>query len=155
MKQKSKFLLLLLLGGTVQAQEVVSTQGESYETTSAMLDYTIGEPVIFTGTDGVTTLTQGFHQSNWNLASTFTLDENTEINVYPNPVNDHLTIENSDFEGNSYVVYDGQGKMVHHGELKEEETTLEATKWAPGTYNLVIHSKDQAKLKSFKLVKNQ
>ena len=36
----------------VSAQEVVSTQGDSYSNASANIDFTIGEVIIDTGTDG-------------------------------------------------------------------------------------------------------
>ena len=52
---------------TVSAQEVVSTQGDSYSNGSGSIDFTIGEVIINTGTDGSNDLTQGFHQTNWNF----------------------------------------------------------------------------------------
>ena len=52
---------------SVSAQEVVSTQGDSYSNASGSIDFTIGEVIIDTGTDGTNDLTQGFHQTNWNF----------------------------------------------------------------------------------------
>ena len=52
------FHYLLLL--SVSAQEVVSTQGDSYSNASGSIDFTIGEVIITTGTDGTNDLTQGF-----------------------------------------------------------------------------------------------
>jgi hypothetical protein len=46
------------------SQEVVSAQGDSYSNTSGSIDFTIGEVVINTGTDGNNDITQGFHQTN-------------------------------------------------------------------------------------------
>ena len=61
------FLATLLAAGSVSAKEVVSTQGDSYSNASANIDFTLGEVIIDTGTDGTNDLTQGFHQSNWNF----------------------------------------------------------------------------------------
>ena len=63
---------LLLLGAIALSlnslgQEVVSTQGDSYTNASGSIDFTIGEVVINTVTDGTNDLTQGFHQTNWNF----------------------------------------------------------------------------------------
>jgi hypothetical protein len=49
------------------AQEVFSSQGEAYSNANGSIDFTIGEVVINTGTDGTNDLTQGFHQTNWNF----------------------------------------------------------------------------------------
>jgi hypothetical protein len=55
-------LFLLLTTWSITAQEVVSMQGNSYTNASISIDFTIGESVITTETDGIVTLTQGFHQ---------------------------------------------------------------------------------------------
>jgi hypothetical protein len=44
------------------AQEVVSSSGSSYTTANLKLDFTIGEVVIFTGSNSSTIVNQGFHQ---------------------------------------------------------------------------------------------
>ena len=51
-----------LLMSNLISQEVIATQGNSSSNSSAILDYTIGEVVIITGTDGKNDVTQGFHQ---------------------------------------------------------------------------------------------
>ena len=67
MKKNTLVLFSLLATGTVSAQEVVATQGGSYSNTSASIDFTIGEVIIATETDGTNDITQGFHQTNWNF----------------------------------------------------------------------------------------
>ena len=65
---KNIFVLSLLLTTlSAIAQEVVVTQGDSYSNASANIDFSIGEVIINTGTDGTNDLTQGFHQTNWNF----------------------------------------------------------------------------------------
>ena len=48
-------------------QEIVSAQGDFYTNASGSIDFTIGEVVINTGTDGTNYLPQVFHQMNWNF----------------------------------------------------------------------------------------
>ena len=67
MKKKTLLVFSLLTTFASTAQEVVSTQGDSYSNTSGSIDFTVGEVVINTGTDGTNDLTQGFHQTNWNF----------------------------------------------------------------------------------------
>ncbi|MDB4769189.1 hypothetical protein OAG16_03825 [Saprospiraceae bacterium] len=49
-------LFSLLATGTVSAQEVVSSQGDSYSNGSGSIDFTLGEVVIATGTNGTKNL---------------------------------------------------------------------------------------------------
>jgi hypothetical protein len=67
MKRTTFVLFLLLSTLAVSAQEVVVTQGDSYSNASGNIDFTIGEVIINTETDGNNDLTQGFHQTNWNF----------------------------------------------------------------------------------------
>jgi hypothetical protein len=64
MIKSTLFFFSLLTTISVTAQEVVSTQGDSYSNSSGSIDFTIGEVIINTGTDGTNDLTQGFHQTN-------------------------------------------------------------------------------------------
>ena len=61
MKKHTLVLFSLFVAISVSAQEVVATQGDSYSNASANIDFTIGEVIIDTGTDGTNDLTQGFH----------------------------------------------------------------------------------------------
>ena len=49
------------------AQEVVSSQGETYSNANGSIDFTVGEVIINTGSSGTNDLTQGFHQTNWDF----------------------------------------------------------------------------------------
>ena len=88
MKKKTIMLLSLLLTTFVYGQEVVSTQGESYYGASGSIHFTIGEPVIQTETNGTHTITQGFHQTNWNFAGMEDHAPGYEASVFPNPTSD-------------------------------------------------------------------
>lgn len=61
--KKQAMLFSLLTTLTVSAQEVVSIQGEANSNASGSTDFTIGEVIIETGTDGTNDLTQGCHQT--------------------------------------------------------------------------------------------
>jgi hypothetical protein len=152
MKKITLVLFSLLAAGIVLAQEVVSTQGDSYSIASASIDFTIGEVVINTGTDGTNDLTQGFHQTNWNFLGVEDFAPNYEAIIYPNPTEDVLNIRTSTFENVRYTLYDAQGKLVMQNILSAEQTPIQVSQLAPGSYSLTLNNETQ-NLKTFKLIK--
>lgn len=148
------FIFSLLASLSVSAQEVVATQGDSYSNASANIDFTIGEVIIATGTDGTNDLTQGFHQTNWNFLGVEDFAPNYEATIFPNPTEDVLNIRTSMFENVTYTLYDTQGKLVMQDILSAEETPVQVSQLAPGIYSLTLNNETQ-NLKTFKLIKHQ
>ena len=134
-------------------QDVVSTQGDSYTNASGSIDFTIGEVVINTVTDGTNDLTQGFHQTNWNFLGVEDFAPNYEAIIFPNPTEDVLKIRTSTFENVTYTLYDAQGKLVMQDKLSAEQTPIQVSQLAPGAYSLTLN-KETHNLKTFKLVKS-
>ena len=135
-------------------QEVVSTQGDSYTNASGSIDFTIGEVVINTVTDGTNDLTQGFHQTNWNFLGVEDFAPNYEAIIFPNPTEDVLNIRTSAFENVTYTLYDAQGKLVMQDKLSAEQTPIQVSQLAPGSYSITLNNETQI-LKTFKLIKQQ
>ena len=152
MKRNTLVLFSLFATLTVSAQEVVATQGDSYSNASANIDFTIGEVIIDTGTDGTIDLTQGFHQTNWNFIGVEDHAPNYEAIIYPNPTEDVLNIRTSLFENVTYTLYDAQGKLVLQDVLSAEQTPIQVSQLAAGSYSLTLNNETQ-NLKTFKLVK--
>ena len=152
MKKQTLLMFSLFATLSTSAQEVVSTQGDSYSNASAKIDFTIGEVVINTGTDGTNDLTQGFHQTNWNFLGVENHAPNYEAIIFPNPTLDVLNIRTSKFENVTYTLYDAQGKLVMHDILSAEQTPIQVSQLAPGSYSLTLNNETQ-NLKTFKLVK--
>lgn len=146
------FSLLTTL--SVSAQEVVATQGDSYSTASGSIDFTIGEVIISTGTDGTNDITQGFHQTNWNFVGLEDHSPNFEVTVFPNPTSEVLNIKTTAFENVTYTMYDAQGKLILQDKLFTEQTPIQVIDLAPGVYTLTLKS-DTQNLKTFKLIKQQ
>ena len=152
MKKQTLLMFSLFATLSTSAQDVVSTQGDSYSNASAKIDFTIGEVVINTGTDGTNDLTQGFHQTNWNFLGVENHAPNYEAIIFPNPTLDVLNIRTSKFENVTYTLYDAQGKLVMHDILSAEQTPIQVSQLAPGSYSLTLNNETQ-NLKTFKLVK--
>jgi hypothetical protein len=150
--------LLLLLGALALStitygQEVISTQGDLYTNASGSIDFTIGEVVINTATDGTNDLTQGFHQTNWNFLGVEDHAPDYEATIFPNPTEDVLNIKTSSFENVTYTLYDANGKLVLQDVLSGEQTPIQVSQLAPGSYSLTLNNKTQ-NLKTFKLIKH-
>ena len=153
MKKNALLLLTLITTLSVSAQEVVSTQGDSYSNANGSIDFTIGEVVINTGTDGTNDLTQGFHQTNWNFVGLENHNPDYQAIIFPNPTEDVLNIKTSMFENVTYTLYDGLGKLVMHDILSAEQTPIQVSQLAPGSYSLTLNNETQ-NLKTFKLIKH-
>ena len=149
-----KLITLLALSSALQitAQEVIATQGDSYSNTNANIDFTIGEVIIDTGSDGNNYITQGFHQSNWNFTGLEDYAPNYEVSIFPNPTSEILNIRTSVFENVTYTLYDAQGKLIIQNILSTEQTPIQVGQLTTGKYSLILSSKNQ-KLKTFKLIK--
>ena len=152
MIKNALLLFVLLTSLSVTAQEVIATQGDSYSNTSGSIDFTVGEVVINTGTDGSNSITQGFHQSNWKFVGVEDHAPNYEVSIFPNPTAEVLNIKTSKFENVKYTLYDTQGKLVLQDKLSAEQTTIQVTKIAAGSYSLVLNTGKQI-LKTYRLIK--
>jgi hypothetical protein len=154
MKKKIVPIGLYLLGVSVSAQEVVSTQGESYSNGGYTIDFTIGELVTETVSNGTNDLTQGFHQTNWRFLGVEDHVPQYEALIFPNPTADVLNIRAGEFQNVTYTLYDQQGKMVITNVLLTEQTPIQVSQLAPGSYYLTLSNEKQI-LKTFNLIKTQ
>ena len=141
------------------AQEVVSSQGETYSNANGSIDCTVGEVIINTGSNGTNDLTQGFHQTNWNFLGVEDYAPDHQVIIFPNPTQDVLNIKTSVYENVTYTLYDAQGKLVLQNILSAEQTPIQVSQLAPGSYSLTLNQSmrehQDIPMKTFKLVKIQ
>jgi hypothetical protein len=154
MKRTTFVLFSLFATISVSAQEVVTTQGDSYSNASGNIDFTLGEVVINTGTDGTNDLTQGFHQTNWSFVSIENHITNYEAIIFPNPTDDFLNIQSISFKNVNYSLFDEMGKLVLNGTLYTEKTSLDVSKLQTGSYSLILN-RSENKLKTFNIIKTR
>ena len=126
-----------------------------------IIDFTVGEVVINTGSNGTNDLTQGFHQTNWNFLGVEDYAPDHQVIIFPNPTQDVLNIKTSVYENVTYTLYDAQGKLVLQNILSAEQTPIQVSQLAPGSYSLELIFEDSnegslslPKRKTFKLVKS-
>jgi hypothetical protein len=141
----------------LQAQEVVTSSGGYAASTSAIITWTIGEPVTETMTGTNTILTQGFNQGDLLI----TLIKGPELpglvlKVFPNPANDNLRISagNAEIENLKYVLIDMRGKVVAENRLSGSESDISVSGLAPSTYLLKIFQ-NKKEIGVFKIIKSK
>jgi hypothetical protein len=164
MRKKANILAILIAfaGGTALSQELthqVMVPAAGIMTSGKIdLSQTIGESAveIFSGQDY--TITEGFQQPR--IIKLDTGGPLHGINVYPNPVEEMLTIELSGQTSRSFVIsiYNMYGVTVHSKELdfsgpfwyKLEQPVDDLT---PGLYLVTVFSRDRVIRRVFKIEK--
>ena len=154
MKKQTLFAGVFLLSAALSAQEVISTQGDSYNNTNNTLDFTIGEPVIETVSDGANDLTQGFHQTKLTVVSVEDLDVNFSVNIFPNPTADVVNLNIDNYEGLSFHLFDVTGKLLKQEMVTAQRTTVNVSDYPKGTYLLTLTHQENKKIKTYKIIKN-
>ena len=167
MKSQLTILLILALGSLASAQsitpEVVSSGGGDTTNANVGLSWTIGEPVGETQSGSNGTITQGFHQSHFEIVS---LEEHSELGyeivVYPNPTTDYIQIELK-FNGElpaptetkfNIALVDHAGKKLLSEDIKNKlEYAVSMSEYAQGQYFLTITSADGLLYKSAQITK--
>jgi hypothetical protein len=78
-----------------------------------------------------------------------------KISVYPNPVKDFLIVDfNSEkLEKARYQLFDGTGRIINQGELKNMKSEINTSTLSAGLYMLSISSAGK-NVKTFKIIKN-
>ena len=114
--------------------QIISTAGSEYSDSTAMMSYTIGEPLTTTIQDNTNFLTQGFQQSTIKVTGITSVSD-LSVRIYPNPTASFVNIE-SDYEL-SYSLYDGNGKLVTQGTL-DKKAVLDMSAYATATYMLSL-----------------
>ena len=143
----------LLSTFSVFGQEVISTSGRTHSAGSLIISQTVGETVTTTISNGVT-VTQGFHQNELMATAINEQNEAIEVNVYPNPFVQQLTIT-SQKELSSLQVFDISGAVVHNAIVYSGQTIfeLDLSRLSTGQYLLRVQAKDNKKSSTYSLIK--
>jgi hypothetical protein len=144
-----KKLLLILLClpmfgfGQITSPSVISSSGNSYSNGNIIMDYTLGEIVVETHTNGSTILTQGFHQEVLEI-TTKIVNIDIKTKVYPNPTTSILIVELEKNVNADIMVYDINGKLVIKDRLNnEQKKQLDFSFLKQGNYLLHINIADK------------
>ena len=61
------------------------------------------------------------------------------ISVYPNPVQDEISIETEVSQG-EVLIYNAEGKLVYSVKMQETQVLVDASKWSKGLYVVEVYS---------------
>lgn len=124
--------------------QVVASTGNVAVQQGLSYAYTVGEVVIFTGTFDNFIVTQGFHQPEQTRIVSVEQPELAEWNIelFPNPVIDRLTVRFSPEKGVALRVNvtDLAGKIILADQLLTDPSgsILNCSAWQPGVYFLTL-----------------
>ena len=137
----------LMLGTAQDAKlfnQVVGSAGASGAQQGLTYSYTVGEVVISRISSGDRVLTQGFHQPEHTRIVTVgdPVFADWNIEVFPNPVSDVLTVRFSEQKGPflSGMVVDLAGRIIRANVILNEPSgsSIDCSNWQAGVYFLVL-----------------
>ncbi|HRI62017.1 MAG TPA: T9SS type A sorting domain-containing protein [Saprospiraceae bacterium] len=138
--------------------QVISASGKSGTQAGLTFTYTVGEPVITT-LSGSRKLTQGFHQPELcMLVSTNDFDLAAwNVEVFPNPTADVLTIRYSAEKGNNLraSVFNllGQVMLSDQPLTQPDGSQLDCAAWQPGVYILQLQDPATSGVASMRFIR--
>lgn len=155
MNRKLPFILLLsicCLGAYAQPHDLISSSGGAFKHSSGYLSFSIGELFTSTLTSSSSVLTQGFHQTRLRTGVPVISSPALQMLVYPNPVQDVLTVQMEPAAGFDYLLYDLRGALLHRGNLLDVRTEIDMRAFEPAVYLLRVtdHEKEE---RMFQIVK--
>ena len=162
MKKMILIITVFCLGNSAISQtnspELISSGSDTFINTTYQLDWSIGEGVTETFTGGDFILTQGFHQSNYEITGLENINyDGINILVYPNPATDLISVEfkNSTFKGHigDLIITDINGSILQSKTVFSNIEQFNFIYYAKGVYFIHLRQDNQL-IKSFKIIKN-
>ena len=154
-----KILPVLLLGisGFYEAQQTTIATGSDAQSATGSVAFSVGQPFYESQESAAGKVNTGVQQP-YEIFVLVTNENSIQknINVYPNPVEDFLIVDfNSEkLAKSSYQLFDGTGRMINKGELKNSKTEVNTSTLSSGLYMLSISSEGKT-VKTFKIIKNK
>jgi hypothetical protein len=152
-------LAVLIVKAQNQSPELISTAGDFFMSSNFNMSWSLGELETETFKTSTVILTQGFQQPAFNITSikSNSLQTNLNIEVYPNPVRNFLTIKNYDPSAYlTYQIYDMYGSLIISRESEINAgmfTQIDLSDLSKGNYLIQIINKDKKQRKIYKLIK--
>ena len=157
MDHKKIFTILLSFWSIIafaQPLEVISSAGNHFNNSSGSISFTIGECIISTANSATLILTQGFQQPILVFVDPTSINKalDFEISVFPNPVQEQVTLEVDVPHGLHYILFNINGVMIERNQLLSKETEIDFSQLDPSTYILKVF-KSPEESRTFKIIK--
>lgn len=131
----------------------IAAAGKSLTGANITLEYTLGEIATSSLSTGSDFLSQGFNQPYIVITILEQFQENYPIAVYPNPIEQFVTVEIENDEFVELRVFDVLGQQVFDPVLFSQKMTLDLQPLANGPYLMRIQRLGGEQLKTFTLFK--
>lgn len=157
--KKNILLLAVIVSAfsSAKGQEVIAPAGHSYSGTTASIDFTLGETVIFSPHHESGLLTQGFHQGDVAVTEILTgLEQASDqllISVFPNPTSKQLIVETGEKKGLTAQIINLEAKEVYKESINSSKQVIDVSGFKNGIYILHLSNEQNELLKSFKILK--
>ena len=159
-KLKISVLFLLGLGLTgLQAQESINATGGNASGSGGSASYSVGQVVYTTNTGTNGLAVQGVQQP-YEISIATAIERAKDINLlvtaYPNPTNDFLTLDVTNFELSNlhFQLYDVNGKLLQNERITGSQTNIAMRRFVPATYYVKVIQNNK-EVKTFKIIKTQ
>lgn len=137
--------------------ELITTSGDNFKNSNVELDWSIGEIMIETYSNTENSLTQGFHQSKYDV--TTSVDEisgiDFKIKIFPNPTSDliNLQIIGNINQNLTYELIDLQGKVLIKNSVNKTKKQINMSRFSQNMYLLKITTENGKQVSIFKIQK--
>lgn len=134
----------------------MSPLGGYYKQINGSLQFNLGEVITEDYQTSACHIQQGFEQGAYGVLSVKTIVNNIDIEVYPNPTRDFISVTIADLTGKRYFadLKDLAGKELFHSNLLES-FKIDLRMFATGVYILNITNQDNLEIQSFKIIKHE
>jgi hypothetical protein len=133
--------------------ELVATSGKSYSSANSTMEYSLGEVVTSSLTDGSNQLTQGFHQPEIHF---FSIEKETSeftFSLYPNPTDQYVTVASTTEAELQVHIYAASGQAIEMSQVFTQQITLDLQTMVSGSYIMVITDASGNRLKNYTIIK--
>lgn len=148
---------MVLLTGTLGAQEMFVSSGSEGKSTKASLTWVVGGGIVAGQNDASPFLTPEVLKNN-NIALKLkdNLNTDVQISVYPNPVTEFVNVNmmNSELIGGDVIITDISGKEVLTERMEKTKMSLPVTSLSKGVYTVCMTDRFGKQTGSVKIVKN-
>jgi hypothetical protein len=157
MKKTTPFLFAVFVSLSSFCQVSTAAAGGDAAGTGGSSSYTVGQMVYTTATGTNGSVAQGVQQP-YEISITTGVKETTinlEMNVYPNPTTNYLTLKVDDAELSTlhFQLIDLQGKTIENKKITASKTILKMEALPKAVYFLNVIKGNQ-RIKTFKVIKN-
>ncbi|MCZ2083091.1 MAG: T9SS type A sorting domain-containing protein [Flavobacteriales bacterium] len=150
-------VLFISISGICEAQQSILAAGNNAQSAAGSVAYSVGQ-IFYETQESATGKVNAGVQQPYEIFPLATNENSLQnkITVYPNPVKDFLIVDfNSEkLEKSSYQLFDGTGRIINKGELKNLKTEINTSTLSSGLYMLSISSEGKM-VKTFKIIKNK